>query len=51
MPSLDFQDQVINAVIADLARTGKAKPGTPVVVVQGENPVAGATNIMRIQYC
>ena len=51
MPSLELQDQVINAVTTDLARTGKAQPGTPVVVVQGQNPVAGATNIMRIQYC
>ncbi|KAL3939311.1 MAG: hypothetical protein SGARI_001419 [Bacillariaceae sp.] len=51
MPSLDLQDQVINGVITELSRSGKAQRGTPIVVVQGENPVAGATNTMRIQYC
>jgi pyruvate kinase len=50
MPSLESQDAVINAVINELKRTGKAKSGTPIVIVQGSNPVQGATNTMRIQY-
>mmetsp|Transcript_5204 Transcript_5204/g.8217 ORF Transcript_5204/g.8217 Transcript_5204/m.8217 type:complete len:258 (+) Transcript_5204:2-775(+) len=50
MPSLESQDAVIDAVIEDMKASGKTIPGLPVVIVQGTNPVEGATNTMRIQY-
>jgi pyruvate kinase len=50
MPSLESQDAVISAVIEDFKSQGKVSTGDPVVIVQGTNPVRGATSMMRIQY-
>jgi pyruvate kinase len=50
MPSLEHVEHIISAIIEDMKHSGKAKSGTPIVIVQGMNPVQGATNTMRIQY-
>ena len=50
MPSLESQDAVISAVIEDLKTQGKVSSGDPIVIVQGTNPVRGATSMMRISY-
>lgn len=50
MPSLESQDAVISAVIEDLKTQGKVASGDPIVIVQGTNPVRGATSMMRIEY-
>jgi len=46
---VDLEDAV-NHEISNLVKEGRACVGDPIVVVQGTNPIAGATNTMRIQY-
>ena len=40
----------IDDMIADLTKSGLAKPGDAVVVVTGTIHEKGATNLMRVQY-
>ena len=50
LPSLEKTSEVVSETIASFVKEGKASAGDPIVVVQGTNPIAGATNTMRIQY-
>lgn len=50
LPSLQQTDQIVTQTITELVAYHKAKAGDPIVIVEGSNPVVGATNTMRIQY-
>ena len=50
LPSLDATAELVTQTIEGLTRSGKARAGEPIVVVQGTNPKQGETNTMRIQY-
>ncbi len=49
-PSLEHTAVAINDTIASFKEMGVAKTGDPIVVIHGDSPHQGATNIMRVQY-
>ena len=48
--NMDEEDAMVNIIIEELKKNGKASAGDPVVIVHGTVAKAGATNTMKIEY-
>jgi pyruvate kinase len=50
LSSIEDTESIMAKTIASFLKDGTAKTGDPIVIVHGSSPVAGATNVMKIEY-